>query len=269
MAAPGANDRQRGQRVVRADDMVGRNGCRGISAPAGSGRNVLTLHQKGIGIEYRAVAHRYAVMDEGTDPEGAVVTDHRAAGLERAVLLRVALNLAARIQHGMVSDRDQSPLRQITAIVEDPASEPDTQQAPDQILERGAVEDLKIRVGRHLPEAFVPPEVRVVIRTQTRLQPPECREAPLDQDIISRAEHDAEGEERADHGMVQHIVEIGRGHAEQGDQEKVQPPNEQENTHGSEVVPLLRGQAAAQFLAGPEVIELAVTLDRPRDLEGR
>ena len=104
------------------DDILGRNGCRRIPAPAGGRRNRLALHQEGVGIEYGTVAHCHAVMDERADAERAVGADDGVAGLEGAVLLRVALNLAARIQHGMVADGDQGPLRQIAPVVEDPAA---------------------------------------------------------------------------------------------------------------------------------------------------
>ena len=55
-------------------------------------RDLLALHEEGVGGEHRAVAHRHAVVDEGADPERAAGADRDAVGLEGAVLLRVALD---------------------------------------------------------------------------------------------------------------------------------------------------------------------------------
>jgi hypothetical protein len=191
------------------------------------------------------------------------------AGFEGAIFLRVALNLAARIKHCMVTDGNQGPLRQIAPVVEDPSTDPDTQQTPDHILEGGSVEDIEIRVGRHLPQSLVPPEVRLVVRAQPRFQPTECREAALDQNVVRRAEQDAEGEKRADHGVIQHLVEVGGGHPEESDQEQVQPADEQEDAHGPQVVSVLFGNLAPQVLAGLLLVELVVPLDRSGYFEGR
>src|SRR6266702_7722234 len=112
-------------------------------------------------------------MDHCADPEGAAGTDRGAVGFERAVFLRVALDLGSRIERAVVADRDQGPLGQVAAVVEDPLADLDPQPAPDQALERGAVEQVQVRLAGYLPEAFVPPGVRVVDRAVLRLQPAE------------------------------------------------------------------------------------------------
>ena len=64
----------------------------GVAAPAFVRRDLLALHQEGVGGEHRAVAHRHAVVDHGADPEGAAGADRAAVGLEGVVLLGVALD---------------------------------------------------------------------------------------------------------------------------------------------------------------------------------
>ena len=102
--------------------------------------DLLALHEEGVGCEHRTVAHRHAVVHEGTDAEGAAGTEDGAVGLERAVLLGVALDHAAGVERAVVADGGERPLGQEAAVVEDPAADPDTQQPPQHVLERGAVE---------------------------------------------------------------------------------------------------------------------------------
>src|SRR3954468_3806502 len=106
-------------------------------------------------------------MDKGTDPEGGAGTDAGVVGLEGAVLQRMALDLAVQVECGVVPDDGQRPLGEVAAVVEDPAADPNPQQPPDQGLEGGTVEDIQVRV-RHLPEALVPPVVRVVDGAELR-----------------------------------------------------------------------------------------------------
>ena len=63
------------------------------SAPPRVRRDFLALHQERVRGEHRALAHRHAVMDHRADPDGAARADRAPVGLERAVLLRVALDL--------------------------------------------------------------------------------------------------------------------------------------------------------------------------------
>ena len=82
-----------------------------VSAPPRVRRHLLALHQEGVGGEHRAVAHRHAVVDEGADPERAAGADRDAVGLEGAVLLRVALDAAARVERAVVADGDEASAR--------------------------------------------------------------------------------------------------------------------------------------------------------------
>src|ERR1700733_757473 len=101
-------------------------------------------------------------MDERADPENAAVADRGPVGLERAILLRMALDHGSDVERDVVADAGQAPLREMAAIVEDLLAHLGTEPAPDQALERGAVEHMYVPVGRHLPQALVPPEIRVV-----------------------------------------------------------------------------------------------------------
>jgi hypothetical protein len=61
-------------------------------------------------------------VHERPDPDRDTRVDRRAVGLERAVLLRVALDDAADVQRAVVADRAQRPLGEVAAVVEDPAA---------------------------------------------------------------------------------------------------------------------------------------------------
>jgi len=52
-------------------------------------------------------------VDEGADAEGAASAEGDAVGFEGAVLLRVAPDLAARVEGAPVADGDKRPLRQV------------------------------------------------------------------------------------------------------------------------------------------------------------
>src|SRR3989441_11588892 len=64
---------------------------RGVAAPARVGRDILSLHQEGVGGEHCAVTHRHVVVDERAYPDRAASADRGWAGLVCAVLLRLAL----------------------------------------------------------------------------------------------------------------------------------------------------------------------------------
>src|SRR5215469_14655401 len=115
-------------------------------------------------------------MDKPADPDDAAVADRGPVGLERAVLLRVALNHGSDVERDLVADADQAPLGEMAAVVEDPLAHLGAQPAPDQALERRAVEHVDVPVGRYLPQALVPPEIRVVNRAVLRLQQAETRD---------------------------------------------------------------------------------------------
>src|SRR5258706_8212111 len=75
-----------------------------VAAPTRACRNILSLHQKGVGGEHRAVTHRHAVEDEYANPQRAAGADRRPVAFESAVLLRVALDLAPVIENRLIPD---------------------------------------------------------------------------------------------------------------------------------------------------------------------
>src|SRR5258708_38401104 len=101
-------------------------------------------------------------MDERANPDRAAGAKRASVGFERAVLLRVALDLAACIEHAVIADRGESPLADVHDVVENPPADPNTHQPPDHVFERRAVEGAEILQSRHLPEALVQPDLRVV-----------------------------------------------------------------------------------------------------------
>ena len=70
-----------------------------------------------------------AVVDERCGAEGAPGADHDPVGLEGAVLLRVRLHDAAHVERAVVADRGQGLLDDRAAVVEDPATDPDSDAA--------------------------------------------------------------------------------------------------------------------------------------------
>src|SRR6266568_4191546 len=98
----------------------------GIAHPLCVCWDLLAFHEEGVGSEHCSVAHLHAVMDEGTDTESAADTEHGAVGLEGTIFQRVALDLAPCIERAVIPNDGKRPLRQICAVVEDPAANPYT-----------------------------------------------------------------------------------------------------------------------------------------------
>ena len=149
-----------------AADLAVRQRSGGIASPLCLCWNLLAFHEEGIGGEYCLIAHRHTVVDEGTNPKGDARTDLSVVRLEGAVLQRVTLDLAPRIERAIVPDTGERPLRQVYAVIEGPLANSHAQQTPDHVLERGTIEHVEVRI-RHLPEALVPPIVSVVNGTAT------------------------------------------------------------------------------------------------------
>src|SRR5207249_2781503 len=97
---------------------------RRVPAPSRVCRDLLSLHEKGVGGEHAAVTHRHAVVDQCPDPDRAAGTKRGSVGFERGVLLRVALDGAACIEHAIVSDGGERALRYVGAVVENPPADP-------------------------------------------------------------------------------------------------------------------------------------------------
>ena len=151
--------------------------------------DLLAFHEEGVRGDNGAVADRHPIVDEGTHSERAAGTDRGDVGLEGSILLRVGLDPAPRVEGAVVTDDDKRPLRHPEAVIEDPAADPDTEQTPEQGLERGSVEDLdNPRPCRHLPESFVAPKTPVIDRTEQWSHGEEQRDKTVDQDPVDDAE---------------------------------------------------------------------------------
>src|SRR5216683_151404 len=71
---------------------------RRVPAPPRVCWDILSLHEEGVGCEHGAVTHRHAVVDQCLNSERAAGANCGPVALERAVLLRVALDLAPEIE---------------------------------------------------------------------------------------------------------------------------------------------------------------------------
>src|SRR5260221_8896434 len=111
---------------------------RRVAAPTRAGRDMLSLHEEGVGGEHGAITHRHAVVNERTDADRAAVAQRGWAGLVCAVLLRVALDLAALIEHTFVPDGGDRRLGNVNAVVECPRANANADEPPDHVLERRA-----------------------------------------------------------------------------------------------------------------------------------
>src|SRR6266568_8113519 len=58
---------------------------RRVALPSRVCRDILSLHQEGVGGQHRAITHRYVVVDEGVDSDRAAGSKRAPAGLEGAV----------------------------------------------------------------------------------------------------------------------------------------------------------------------------------------
>src|SRR5205814_8573610 len=133
------------------------------------------------------ITHRAPVVDDGGDSDRAAGAEPAVVRFERAVLQRVALDSARLIEDAVVTDRGESPVRDVESIIENPLADPDAHQPPDHGLEWRAVERVEIHGGRHLPEALVQPEVRVVDGADRRPQRAEPGDAAVHQRVVQPA----------------------------------------------------------------------------------
>src|SRR2546426_363898 len=92
---------------------------RRVAAPARAWRDIFSLFEEGVGSEHCALTHHHVVVDEGAYPDRAASADRGWAGLERAVLLRLALDDALRIENTLVPDGGQGWLGDVDAVLED------------------------------------------------------------------------------------------------------------------------------------------------------
>src|SRR2546425_7907529 len=242
---------------------------RRVPAPPRVCWDILSLHEEGVGCEHGAVTHRHAVVDQCLNSERAAGANCGPVALERAVLLRVALDLAPEIEDAFVSDSGERRLGDLGAVVEDPTPDPNTHQPPEHVFERRAIEGVEIVNRMQLPQALNRPEIWMVDGANCRLHRVQRSEATLHEGEVDRGDHDAEREEANVHHMGKHIVHFDGGEVEHGEQEDAHPPREEEEADSPQVIPILSRKAAAQCLARPEIVELGVPLDGPRNLETR
>src|SRR6266851_7805980 len=120
---------------------------RRVATPLRTSRDILSFHQEGVCCEHRAVTHGHAVEDECTDPERAAGAHRGSVAFERAVLQRVALDLAPEVEDRLVPDRGERRVGDVGAVVEDPPADPHAHQPPEHVLERRAVERVEIVNG--------------------------------------------------------------------------------------------------------------------------
>src|SRR3982751_6571080 len=100
------------RRVTGASDLDGR-----VPAPSGPGRHLRALHQERVRLEPGAGLDRDAVVHESAHAQRAAGADRAASGLERAVLLGVALDDRARVERAAVADGDERALGERAAVV--------------------------------------------------------------------------------------------------------------------------------------------------------
>src|SRR5438874_5361069 len=240
---------------------------RWIAGPPRTWRDILSLHEEGVGGEHGAVTHGHAVEDECTDPQRAAGANRRSVAFERAVLLRMALYLAPVVEDRLVSDRGERRVGDVGAVVEDPPTDSHADQPPEHVLERRAIERVEIVNRIQLPEALGQPEIAVVDGADRRLQRAQRFDATVHQGEVDRGDHDAEREAHRAHYMGKRIVQLEGGEVERREHEDADPACEEEETDGPQVIPILYRKAAAQRLPRPEMVELRVTLNGARNLE--
>src|SRR5262245_47437601 len=240
-----------------------------VASPSRVCRDLLSLHEERVGGEHRPVAQRRAVVDQCADAEGAASAERAAVRLEGAVLLRVALDHAARIEDAVVADGGESPLRDVGAVIEDPPADPNTQQPPDHVLERRAVERVEVIDRGHLPEALVAPELRVVHRAIGGRERAKSADAALYQHEVQHADREVQREKRSRAQIRERTGKLEGRQIERREEEDAQPPGEKEEAHGPEVVPVLCPETPPQLLALAEMVEPAVAVDGSRNLETR
>src|SRR5438093_2558336 len=222
---------------------------RRVAAPTRAGRDMLSFHQEGVGGEHRAITHRHAVVDESADANCAAGAQRGSAGFVRAVFLRVALDLAALIEHTLVPHGGQRRLGDVDAVVEHPPAHANADEPPEHALEGRAVEDVEEVDRMQFPNALDPPEAGVVDGADGGRRRADRCEQTLDRRVVDRGSDGAEREQRSHNRVSKDAVEeFDRGQVDDRHQEHAQPAREQEDADGSKVEPVLRGQAAAQRL---------------------
>src|SRR5262245_45864913 len=165
---------------------------RRVSPPPRAWRDILSLHEEGVGGEGRAVTHGYIVEDECTHPDRAARANRGPVAFERAVLQRMALDLAPEVEDGLVTDGGERRVFEGGTAVEDPPADPHAHQPVEHALERRAIERVEIVNRMHLPQALGRPEIRVVDGTDRRPHGMQRLDAAVHQGEVDCGDHDAE-----------------------------------------------------------------------------
>src|SRR5207302_2879190 len=86
---------------------------------------------------------------------------------------------------------------------------------------------------------------------------------------VNSGDHHAEREAHSAHDMAKRIVQFEGSEVEHSEQQEAHPSRQKEDADSPQVIPILRRKAAAQGLPRPEMVELGVSFDGPRNLEAR
>src|SRR5258708_28149927 len=185
-----------------------------IPAPPLAWRDILSLHEEGVGGEHRAVTHRHAVEDECAHPDRTASANRGSVAFESAVLLRVALDLAPVIEDRLIPDGGESRLGDVRAVVEDPPADPNTHQPPEHVLERRAIESVQVVNRMHLPNPLSPPEIGWVDVANGRLRWVQRDDATLHPAQKDGGDHHAGREKHSVDRMWKHVVNLDGGQIE-------------------------------------------------------
>src|SRR5947208_1772055 len=175
--------------------------------------------------------------------------------------------MAPVVERAVVPDGGERSLGYVGAVVKDPPADPNSHQTPEEGLVRGAVEGVEVVHGGHLPQALVHPEPRVVDGAVDGPERTESDQAALQQNEIQRADQEARRQEPDRGQMSRHVVKREGGKVQQGDDEDAEPPREEEDPHGADIVPVLGRKAAGELLPDPKMIESGVPVDGSWNLE--
>ncbi|MCO5553510.1 hypothetical protein L7F22_007032 [Adiantum nelumboides] len=227
-----------------------------VAAPALTRSHLLALHQERVGGQRRAVADVGGVVHERPHADGHAVADPDPAGLEPAVLQRVALQDRPGVEHDVVAEGDQALLRQGGAVVEDAPPGAQTGQAVAPHEQRSP--------GQHgpdvqLPEPLVEPEVAVVDGRGARLQTAEAERRALQQRRPHHEQQRAEEHGRAEGPQAPRRPERHRDPERDQRDRDAEGPQQHRDDEGRGVVAVLGAQPAGQLLVGGRVVRV-----RPR-----
>ena len=188
------------------------------------GGDLRTLHQEGVRREDDAVAHGDPVVHHRRHAERAARADRGGVGLERIVLLGVALDVRPGIEDHVVPDGDDVLLGHARPVVEQALAHTDPDEPPQEGLEGCAVhQPVHVGPGAQFEEALGAPEVDLVDRAVLRPYPPESGGCPLDEGEVQDGEHQHHQRKTHDRECTETLVQVHGGDREQQHTEDVAP----------------------------------------------